>query len=136
MAAPDPSDPVATALREVLASRGISRKTLAERVGVSRNTVTSWTTGRYRPRTGHARKLAEELSLPLETLTGGTSLPQGEVEPNRSSSTGTATARAIVVSLAEIDPTPAAEALSHLGRELDSVLRRARTFVTEHADQS
>lgn len=58
----------ASRLREVLETRGVTRKQLALTVGVSQNTVTSWARGRYRPGHRNLARIAAALEMTLDDL--------------------------------------------------------------------
>jgi transcriptional regulator with XRE-family HTH domain len=60
----------AALLRDELQARGISRKDFAGTVRVSRNTVTSWTRGRYRPDHEHGERIAAALGMSIDELHG------------------------------------------------------------------
>lgn len=55
-------------LRVLRAERGWSQAELAERVGVSRQTVNALETGRYEPSLTLALKLARLFGLPVESV--------------------------------------------------------------------
>jgi transcriptional regulator with XRE-family HTH domain len=57
------------AVNDALAAQGITRKELAERVGVSSQAVTNWMKGKDFPRPAALLKLAGTLRLPFEQLT-------------------------------------------------------------------
>jgi transcriptional regulator with XRE-family HTH domain len=57
-------------LRELLKQRGLSNTQFAAQLEVSENSVSSWTTGKYRP--GHVRgeKIAAALGMTMDELHG------------------------------------------------------------------
>jgi putative transcriptional regulator len=57
-----------TRLRELRAARKWSQADLAERLGVSRQTINAIETGRYEPSLGLAFRLARLLRLPIEQI--------------------------------------------------------------------
>ena len=129
MAAANPDDPVAVALREALADADLPRTKLAARLDVSTNTVSNWTTGRFRPGPYHAHRLSEELGRPIEVFLG-MPLPAGQVQPYQGEPVAQATSpEAIVAQLAELDLAPAANVLAEVGRELDALITEARKHI-------
>ena len=58
-------------LRRLRAERGWSQGELAERVGVSRQTINAIETERYEPSLGLAIKLARLFGLPVERVFSG-----------------------------------------------------------------
>lgn len=66
-----PSTPFAVALTVALRQRGLTQRDLASRVGVSSNTVSSWTRGEHTPSSSHARAVAEQLGEDVGSLLGG-----------------------------------------------------------------
>lgn len=59
---------VLTRVREYRADRGWSQGELADRVGVSRQTINAIETGRYEPSLGLALQLARLFGCPVEEL--------------------------------------------------------------------
>lgn len=55
-------------LRALRAERGLSQQALAERVGVSRQTIISIEQGRYTPSLEVALRIARVFDAPLETV--------------------------------------------------------------------
>jgi transcriptional regulator with XRE-family HTH domain len=62
----------AALLTDGLQRRGINRKDFAGMVKVSRNTVTNWTKGRYRPDHEHTERIAVALGMSIDQLHGRT----------------------------------------------------------------
>lgn len=60
--------PVATKVRELRTDRGWSQAELAERLGVSRQTVNAIETGRYEPSLSLALKIALLFARPVEAI--------------------------------------------------------------------
>lgn len=60
--------PVTTKLRELRGDRGWSQAELAERLGVSRQTVNAVETGRYEPSLSLALKIARLFARPVEAI--------------------------------------------------------------------
>lgn len=48
----------------------MSSSQLARRVGVSKNTVTSWTRGVHEPSAGHVRRIADAIGISVGELLG------------------------------------------------------------------
>jgi transcriptional regulator with XRE-family HTH domain len=72
------SDEFAARLCSALDEAGMTRRALAEAVGVTANTVSNWTTGTTRPRLDLAERVASELGVSLALSTGkesGTAAP-------------------------------------------------------------
>lgn len=55
-------------LKELLNSKGLKQKWLANKMGVSEVTVSSWCAGKSMPRKEHLQKLSELLDVPLKTI--------------------------------------------------------------------
>lgn len=55
-------------LRDVRTEQGISQETLAELLGVSRQTVSKWETGAARPSAGNLAALSELFGLPVDAF--------------------------------------------------------------------
>lgn len=71
--------PLGPTLRQRLAERGLRARDLAEMVGVSTNTVSSWATGKHSPRRAHSEQIATSLGVSLDELYGrapGSSAPK------------------------------------------------------------
>lgn len=125
MRSSNPSDPVATALQEAIKVNGVAKVDLAREIGVSSNTITNWTKGRFRPSGQHAVLLAERLDLPLEMVLGHG--PEAHAVP--APIPRSAEAENIVAQLAAIDPQPAARALGPVLDQLEKVLGDAKRYV-------
>jgi transcriptional regulator with XRE-family HTH domain len=55
-------------LKELLKSKGLKQKWLANKLGVSEVTVSSWCSGKSVPQKNHLRKLCELLEIPPKTI--------------------------------------------------------------------
>jgi transcriptional regulator with XRE-family HTH domain len=55
-------------IKELLQSKGIKQKWLADRLGVSEVTVSNWCSGKNLPHKKHLEKISEILDIPLQTL--------------------------------------------------------------------
>ena len=55
-------------LKELLKSKGLKQKWLANKMGVSEVTVSSWCAGKSVPRREHLQKLSELLEVPIKTI--------------------------------------------------------------------
>ncbi|MCF8307440.1 MAG: helix-turn-helix transcriptional regulator [Bacteroidales bacterium] len=55
-------------LKELLKSKGIKQKWLADRIGVSEVTHSNWVSGKSVPKKEHLIKISEVFQIPLETL--------------------------------------------------------------------
>ena len=55
-------------LKELLKSKGIKQKWLANKLGVSEVTISNWCTAKSVPQKVHIQKLSELLEVPLKTL--------------------------------------------------------------------
>lgn len=56
-------------LKELLTQNGIKQKWLAENIGVSEVTISSWCNGKSRPHKKHVEKLSVLLRFPKNKLT-------------------------------------------------------------------
>lgn len=56
-------------LKELLISKGLKQKWLANKMGVSEVTVSSWCSGKSEPKKEHIQKLSELLEVPTKTIT-------------------------------------------------------------------
>jgi len=56
-------------LKELLKSRGIKQKWLADKMGVSEVTMSNWCTDKSTPSKVHLQKLSQLLDIPLKSLT-------------------------------------------------------------------
>ncbi len=55
-------------LKELLKSKGIKQKWLANKIGVSEVTVSLWCAGKSLPKKEHLIKLSELLEVPIRTF--------------------------------------------------------------------
>ena len=55
-------------LKELLQSKGIKQKWLADRLGVSEVTMSNWCSGKSIPNRKYLEKIREILDIPLQTL--------------------------------------------------------------------
>lgn len=55
-------------LKLLLESRGIKQKWLAEKIGVSEVTVSSWSSGKSSPSIKNQKKLSKILDVPIEII--------------------------------------------------------------------
>jgi transcriptional regulator with XRE-family HTH domain len=55
-------------LKELLRSKGIKQKWLANKLGVSEVTVSNWCSAKSVPKKGHLQKLSELLEVPIKTI--------------------------------------------------------------------
>lgn len=55
-------------LKEIRTSRGVSQEDLAERIGVSRQTVSKWESGDARPSADNLMRLSQVFQLPVEAF--------------------------------------------------------------------
>jgi transcriptional regulator with XRE-family HTH domain len=55
-------------LKELLRSKGLKQKWLANKMGVSEVTVSSWCAGKSVPRKEHLKKLSELLDISVKTI--------------------------------------------------------------------
>ena len=55
-------------LKELLQSKGLKQKWLANKMGVSEVTVSSWCAGKSVPRKVHLQKLCELLDISIKTI--------------------------------------------------------------------
>ena len=58
-------------LKELLKSKGIKQKWLAERIGVSEVTVSNWCSGKSAPKKKHLLRLSDILEVSVKTLANG-----------------------------------------------------------------
>lgn len=55
-------------LKELLKSKGLKQKWLANKLGVSEVTVSNWCAGKTVPNKEHLKKLSEILEVPLKSI--------------------------------------------------------------------
>lgn len=55
-------------LKELLDSKGIKQKWLANKIGVSEVTVSNWCSAKSTPKKEHLRKLSEVLEVPISII--------------------------------------------------------------------
>ncbi len=55
-------------LKELLKSKGIKQKWLADKMGVSEVTVSNWCSAKSVPNKTHLQKLCELLDVPVKTI--------------------------------------------------------------------
>jgi transcriptional regulator with XRE-family HTH domain len=55
-------------LKELLHSKGIKQKWLANKIGVSEVTVSNWCSAKSAPKKEHLRKLSEILEVPISSI--------------------------------------------------------------------
>lgn len=55
-------------LKELLKSKGIKQKWLANKIGVSEVTISNWCSEKSMPKKEHLRKLSELLDVPINTI--------------------------------------------------------------------
>jgi len=55
-------------LKELLRSKGLKQNWLANKMGVSEVTVSSWCAGKSVPRKEHLKKLSELLDIPIKAI--------------------------------------------------------------------
>lgn len=55
-------------LKELLRSKGLKQNWLANKMGVSEVTVSSWCAGKSVPRKEHLKKLSELLDIPVKAI--------------------------------------------------------------------
>jgi transcriptional regulator with XRE-family HTH domain len=123
---PAPDRPFAAKLRKLLDDHHVTRTNLAGHVGVSRNTVTSWTQGIHQPGMGHAKAIASVFGMTVDELLA---MQERDSSPRALAAPRADGAEDIIASLAQLDPDPAAAELAALSRDLMNVLRRAQAFV-------
>lgn len=125
-------------LRATLERRGLSSAELAERVSVSRNTVTNWTKGTYRPDHEHSKRIAMVLGLTIDELHGRTGAPsrRGHRPPRTTTSAAVADqeARGIVRRLAALGLEEALERIQRASPDLLRVLAEARAHAAREKD--
>jgi transcriptional regulator with XRE-family HTH domain len=129
VSAPNPLNPIALNLRELIAERRMEHQELAALVGVSPNSVSNWVSGRFQPGRKRLLQLADVFELTVDELCGG---PPGRTrKPSAGHRGGGETAElsdAIVRRLADLNPEPVATAASVFGADLMAVLREAQEY--------
>jgi transcriptional regulator with XRE-family HTH domain len=55
-------------LKELLKSKGIKQKWIANKMGVSEVTVSNWCSAKSVPKKEHLQKLSELLEIPIKTI--------------------------------------------------------------------
>ncbi len=55
-------------LKELLQAKGLKQKWLANKMGVSEVTVSSWCSGKSEPKKEHIQKLSELLEVPVKAI--------------------------------------------------------------------
>lgn len=55
-------------LKELLKTKGIKQKWLADKIGVSEVTVSNWCGGKSVPRTEHLKELSKLLNVPMKSI--------------------------------------------------------------------
>lgn len=68
-------------LRNIREERGVSQEALAERLKVSRQTVSKWETGQVRPSADNLARLSQALGVPVDALVkDGWTPPEPEIQ--------------------------------------------------------
>lgn len=68
-------------LRNIREERGVSQEALAERLKVSRQTVSKWETGQVRPSADNLARLSQALGVPVDALVKDGWVPPEEKPP-------------------------------------------------------
>ena len=55
-------------LKELLKSKGLKQKWLANKIGVSEVTVSNWCSGKSVPKRTHLQKISEILEVPVKAI--------------------------------------------------------------------
>ncbi|MBP7510233.1 MAG: helix-turn-helix transcriptional regulator [Prolixibacteraceae bacterium] len=55
-------------LKELLKSKGLKQKWLANKIGVSEVTVSNWCSGKSVPQKAHLQKISEILEVPVKSI--------------------------------------------------------------------
>jgi DNA-binding XRE family transcriptional regulator len=116
-------------LVDELSQRGMSNKDLAHVVSVSENTVSSWTTGTYKPRHSTMEQIASALNLTIDQLHGRpppAPVTQSTAPATQPQSPGDAEAQRIVVALAALDLEATVAAVQRVTPPLMEILAAAR----------
>jgi transcriptional regulator with XRE-family HTH domain len=118
---------IGSALHTALTQRGFNGAQLAEKVGVSANSVSSWMTGKYSPRRRHAERIAEVLGMSVDELYGRVAARAEKASRGRD--TPATDAEQLVRQLAELRATETAlRGLSEAVPSLLDVLSRAQAL--------
>jgi len=59
-------------LKELLKSKGLKQKWLADKIGVSEVTVSNWCAGKSMPKKKHIQRISELLDVPKESIYNST----------------------------------------------------------------
>lgn len=70
---------IKTTLREYRKEKGLSQTELADKIGVSQNTISSWETGRTEPSMRDIKALCNVLDLSVDHLSGAKAREVGEI---------------------------------------------------------
>jgi transcriptional regulator with XRE-family HTH domain len=132
-------------LRDELSQRGMTHKAFAGLIGVSENSVSSWTKGTYRPRHARMEAIAAQLNLTIDQLHGrpsSTTAPAAPAAPAGATSTSLPPiapppapappddeAQRIVEALAALDLEGTVEALQRMTPPLMDILAAARRHI-------
>lgn len=57
-----------TVLQQLIQTRGVKQKWLAQQIGVSEVTISNWMRGNYKPTDENLKKIAEVLNMDLQLL--------------------------------------------------------------------
>jgi transcriptional regulator with XRE-family HTH domain len=111
-------------LRELMRARGVTAVDIADRIGVSKNTVTNWTKGHTPLIPSHVLALAEELAISIDELAGrqAVEVATGEQE-------------ALLVLQRLLESAGALRAVSQAAPNLLDVLRDAEETVRRQGGQ-
>jgi transcriptional regulator with XRE-family HTH domain len=121
------ADDFARRLRDALKARSMSQARLAEAVGVSENTVSSWTCGRHQPDFPHLRLIARALELSVDALLGPAESDEGQAQLARAS--GTAGAHDLIARLAALKLEATLGDLAAAVSDLIGIIREAQAQV-------
>src|SRR5690606_32925114 len=120
-------------IRRYRTQAGYSQAWLAEQLGVSQNTISSWETGRTEPSRSDSRRVAQVLSVDVSALELGdeTALEDGRTEAKRFNNLyahGFVRVAACAPVVAPANPAANAEAILKFWREADT--ERAALLLT------
>jgi transcriptional regulator with XRE-family HTH domain len=119
---------IGPALHDALTERGLNGAQLAEKVGVSENSVSSWMTGKYSPSRRNAERIAAVLGGSIDEVYGRAPARATETAPTWAG-TGATDAERLVRQLAELRATETAlRGLSEAVPPLLDVLSRAQAL--------